>query len=143
MSLSSLSMVFKIIIITIIYIIIIIALKIMYKDMKSGDRSRRNRMGNYGLEILNPGNSSNLKKGAVIPVNGVVTIGRKPDNTLILDDPYASSYHAKIYIKNGECIIEDLGSTNGTMLNGEKIKNKEYLLSGDEITIGSVILRFI
>jgi len=143
MDLSILSLVFKIIIIVIIYVIIFTALRIMYKDMKGGGKSRREGIRNYGLEVLSPGNSSSLRKGAVIPVKGPVTIGRKPDNILVLDDPYASSYHAKVYFKNGDCIIEDLDSTNGTMLNGEKLIGKEYLISGDEITIGSISLRFI
>lgn len=143
MDLSILSLVFKIIIIVIIYVIIFTALRIMYKDMKGGGKSRRAGIRNYGLEVLSPGNSSSLRKGAVIPVKGPVTIGRKPDNILVLDDPYASSYHAKVYFKNGDCIIEDLDSTNGTLLNGEKLVGKEYLISGDEITIGSISLRFI
>ncbi|MHC1719966.1 MAG: FHA domain-containing protein [Clostridiaceae bacterium] len=143
MDLSILSLIFKIIIIVIIYVIIFTALRIMYKDMKGGVKSRRSGIRNYGLEILNPGNSSGLRKGSVIPVKGLVTIGRKADNILVLDDPYASSYHAKVYIKNGDCIIEDMDSTNGTILNGEKLIGKEYLVSGDEINIGNVSLRFI
>ncbi len=143
MDLSKLSLIFKIIIIAIIYIIIFTALKIMYKDMKGGSRGRKENMRSFGLEILEPGNNQNLRKGGVIPVKDVITIGRKSDNMLVLNDPYASSYHAKIYVKNGECVLEDLDSTNGTILNGERLIGKEYLDSGDKITIGSVSFKFI
>ena len=142
MDLSKLSLIFKIVIIVIIYFIIFAALRIMYKDMKGGTKKRDN-LRTFGLEILNPGNSGNLRKGAVIPVKDEVTIGRKSDNILVLNDPYASSYHAKVYTKNGECILEDLGSTNGTILNGEVVEGKEYLSSGDEISIGSISFKFI
>lgn len=142
MDLSKLSLIFKIVIIAIIYFIIFAALRIMYKDMKGGAK-KSDKLKTFGLEILNPGNSGNLRKGAVIPVKNEVTIGRKSDNILVLNDPYASSYHAKVYIKNGECILEDLGSTNGTILNGEVVEHKEYLSSGDEISIGSISFKFI
>jgi pSer/pThr/pTyr-binding forkhead associated (FHA) protein len=62
---------------------------------------------------------------------------------VILNDPYVSSYHAKIYVKNTEYLIEDLGSTNGTLLNDEKLEGKAYLNPGDEVKIGSVLFRVI
>ena len=143
MDFSSLSMIFKLVIIAIIYIIIFTALRIMYNDMKGGGRARTSQSRTYGLEILNPGSSENLRKGAVIPVKGIITIGRKADNMLVLEDHYAYSYHAKLFFKGDEIVLEDLESTNGTMLNGEKLSGKAFLASGDEISIGSVSFRFI
>ncbi|HBC97961.1 MAG TPA: hypothetical protein DC034_14365 [Clostridium sp.] len=145
MDLSKLSIIFKIVIIGIVYIIIFWALRIMYKDIKVG--SRRARKGNrrsFGLEVLNPGSNSNLRRGAVIPVRREITVGRKNDNQLVLEDPYASGHHARIYIRNGkDCILEDLESTNGTLLNGKKLRGKHYLNSGDEIRIGNTSFKFI
>ncbi|MBA5850715.1 FHA domain-containing protein [Clostridium sp. cel8] len=145
MDLSKLSLIFKIIIIGIVYIIIFWSLRIMYKDIKNG--SRRNKVSNrksFGLEVISVGSNSNLRKGSVIPIRRGITIGRKSDNILRLEDPYASSHHARLYIKNGkDCIIEDLGSTNGTLLNGKKLNGREYLSSGDEIKIGNTSFRVI
>ncbi|MBV7271600.1 FHA domain-containing protein [Clostridium thailandense] len=144
MDLSKLSLIFKIIIIGIIYIIIFLALRIMYKDIKNGGRRVRPNSGkSFGLEIIEPGNNSNLRKGGVIPIRGEITIGRKSENLLVLDDPYSSGYHARIYLKNNDCIIEDLGSTNGTLLNGIRLEGREYLSSGDEIRIGNTSFRVI
>ncbi|OFI07497.1 FHA domain-containing protein FhaB [Clostridium acetireducens DSM 10703] len=142
MSLAKLSLIFKIIIIAIIYIIIFFALRIMYKDIKNGGKKKVRRK-TYGLEILAPGNNQSLKKGGVIPIRGEITIGRKSENMLILDDLYVSAYHAKVYVKNANHIIEDLGSTNGTLINGSKISGKVTLKSGDEIQIGSTKFRVI
>jgi pSer/pThr/pTyr-binding forkhead associated (FHA) protein len=138
-------MIFKIVIIGIVYIIIFWALKIMYKDVKVGSRTaRRTDRKSFGLEVINPGNNSNLRKGAVIPVRREITVGRKNDNQLILEDPYASGHHARIYIKNGkDCILEDLESTNGTLLNGKKLRGKHYLNSGDEVRIGNTSFKVI
>jgi len=144
MDLSKLSLIFKIIIIGIIYIIIFLALRIMYKDIKNGGKKPRNRnRKSFGLEIVSSGNNSNLRKGGVIPIRSEITIGRKNDNLLILDDPYASGYHARVYMKNNDCILEDLESTNGTLLNGENVKGRQYLTSGDEIRIGSTSFKVI
>ncbi|MHC6181131.1 FHA domain-containing protein [Clostridium sp. JNZ X4-2] len=145
MDLSKLSMIFKIVIIGIVYIIIFWALRIMYKDIKVGSRRPRSASRkSFGLEVVNPGKSSNLRKGAVIPVRREITVGRKSDNQLILEDPYASGHHARIYIKNGkDCILEDLESTNGTLLNGKKLRGKHYLDSGDEIRIGNTSFKVI
>ncbi|WP_251860797.1 FHA domain-containing protein [Clostridium sp. Marseille-Q2269] len=144
MDLSKLSLIFKIVIIGIVYIIIFWALKIMYKDMKGGNRKRRpTGRRTFGLEIIHAINKSELRKGAVIPIRGDITIGRKPDNVLILDDPYVSGHHAKIYSKNTQHIIEDLNSTNGTLLNDKNITGKNQLSPGDLIKIGGTVFKVI
>lgn len=144
MDLSKLSLIFKIIIIGIIYIIIFLALRIMYKDIKNGGKKPINRnRKSFGLEIVSAGNNSNLRRGGVIPIRSEITIGRKSDNLLILDDPYASGYHARVYMKNNDCILEDLGSTNGTLLNDQNVKGRQYLTLGDEIRIGSTSFKVI
>ncbi|MDP4178588.1 MAG: FHA domain-containing protein [Bacillota bacterium] len=135
-------MIFKFIIIGIIYAIIVVALIIIYKDMKNGGK-KKIRKRSFGLEITDPGDNKNLKKGVVIPIHGVLTIGRKENNMLILTDQYVSSYHAKIVYKNNQYYLEDLGSTNGTTCNGVKLKDKKMLIQGDEIAIGSSYFKVI
>ena len=62
-------------------------------------------------------------------------IGRSPDNDLMLRDPATSGHHARIERRTTQFWIIDLGSTNGTLVNGEPIQEKE-LNNGDRITIG-------
>ncbi|QAT41255.1 FHA domain-containing protein [Clostridium sp. JN-9] len=142
MDLSKLSLIFKIIIIGIVYIIILTALRIMYKDVKNGGR-RKIRRKTLGLEILYCETPSNLKKGGVVPIQGDITIGRKQDNLIILDDPYVSSHHLKIFHRNGEIFVEDLGSTNGTLINNKRISGTALINSGDEIKVGSTTFKVI
>lgn len=142
MLLAKLSPIFTLIIIAIVYMIIFTALRIMNKDIKGGTRKKSQKKA-AGLEIIEPGNSYNLKRGGVIPLQGQITIGRKEDNTFMLDDPYVSGKHARIYAKSGDYIIEDLGSTNGTLVNDDQIEGKKYLETGDIITIGNTVLKFL
>ena len=107
------------------------------------EKTRNSTRKSFGLEVLSAGNNSNLRKGGVIPVRGEITIGRKNDNLLILDDPYVFWTSCKNILKNNDYILEDLGSTNGTLLNGEKVKGREYLNPGDEIRIGSSTFKVI
>ncbi|WP_125154010.1 FHA domain-containing protein [Clostridium rectalis] len=140
--LNKLSPIFTVMIIAIVYVIIFTALRIMNKDIKSGTK-RRNKRRLVGLEIVEPGNSINLKRGGVIPIQGEITIGRRNGNTFVLDDPYVSGHHARVYIRNNEYILEDLGSTNGTLVNQVKIHGKKHLKSGEIIKIGNTVLKFI
>ncbi len=71
-----------------------------------------------------------------------VTLGRIVDNDLVLYDSAVSRRHAVIYYRNGQFILEDLGSSNGTILNGNFITQPTVLYEGDLIDIGSVRFQF-
>jgi pSer/pThr/pTyr-binding forkhead associated (FHA) protein len=72
----------------------------------------------------------------------VVTIGRKPDNDLRIDNLAVSGHHARVVRDEDRFTLEDLGSTNGTFLGARRIK-AETLSDGMEITIGKYTLRFV
>ncbi|MBU5226433.1 FHA domain-containing protein [Clostridium senegalense] len=139
MPMANFSFIFKIIIVIIIYCIIFYALKIMYKDVKNEGKKKPRKTSRlkFGLEIVKQGQNPNLQEGSVIPLNEQLTMGRAEDNTVVLKDKYASSHHIKIYMKNGEYILEDLKSTNGTFVNDRAVSNKIALKKGYIIKIGS------
>ena len=68
-------------------------------------------------------------------------LGRDAGNDIALPDEAASARHAKLDVEDGEWWIEDLGSTNGTLVNGVRISKREKLRLGDEIAIGRVAMR--
>lgn len=81
------------------------------------------------------------RKGTAYAIDGSVTIGREPDNTLVVEnDTYISSYHAKVAIENGAVVVDDLGSRNGTFLNGTKITKQYTVNTGDRIQVGYTVL---
>lgn len=135
---------FGIVFIILLYVIIYYSLKIMYKDVKTGGKRKNNSSGiRYGIEVIQTGVNSTLEQGAVVPIRGVATLGRKPENTIILTEPFVSGNHAKIYIKNNNLYVEDLNSTNGIYVNNDKIEEKFKLIAGDEVKIGSAIFRVL
>lgn len=135
------SAIFKYLIIGIVYIIIFTALIIMAKDIKV--TKKRKPRKSFGLEVLASSEESNIEKGSVIPVHREILLGRKESGGIILIDPFVSSHHARIFIRNDELYIEDLGSTNGTFVNEEKIYDITSLRAGDKIRIGSFEFKVI
>jgi two-component system cell cycle response regulator len=76
-------------------------------------------------------------------IDGETVVGRNPDCSIPLDFNGISRKHFHICNNNGECSVEDLGSSNGTFKNNTKIEGKESLVKGDMIKIGSVALKFL
>ena len=69
------------------------------------------------------------------------TIGRAPDNDIVIGDPATSGHHCRIEVRAGAYWVSDLGSTNGTLVNGEPIIDKQ-LDHGDVLSIGQNTIRF-
>jgi FHA domain len=69
-----------------------------------------------------------------------ITIGRANDATLVLNDDYASSRHARLFPQDGQWIVEDLGSTNGTYLDRQKVTQPTPVSAGVPIRIGKTVL---
>ncbi len=70
------------------------------------------------------------------------TIGRDASSSVVLDDPQASRRHARIVFKEDSFWLEDLGSTNGTRVNGESVKQHK-LLPNEQISVGDAVLTFV
>ena len=83
-----------------------------------------------------------LPNGDRVPLaDEIVTIGRNADSAIVLGDPNASRHHAEIRPLGAGFVVVDLGSTNGTQVNGARI-TEHVLQPGDVVTFGSTVLRF-
>jgi pSer/pThr/pTyr-binding forkhead associated (FHA) protein len=71
-----------------------------------------------------------------------VTIGRSRQCDVVVNDPNVSRQHAEIRPRGGTWVLNDLGSTNGSLLNGRRIEGPEQVKPGDEIGIGTSSIRF-
>ena len=88
------------------------------------------------LVVLEP----KQKRGTAYAISGVIGIGREPDNTIpIADDTYLSGHHAKVSAADGRVVVDDLGSRNGTYLNGARITEPRTVKVGDRIQIGYTV----
>ncbi len=80
--------------------------------------------------------------GTTVALQGqTITLGRAHDSTIVLDDDYASSRHARIYPdRDGQWIVEDLGSTNGTYLDRTRLTTPTPIPPGAPIRIGKTVI---
>jgi pSer/pThr/pTyr-binding forkhead associated (FHA) protein len=75
------------------------------------------------------------------PLEGELILGRERGTAdLVIDDPGVSRRHARVLPENGGAIVEDLGSSNGTYVNGERISGPVELGAGDEVQVGATVL---
>jgi hypothetical protein len=92
------------------------------------------------LVVLSAG-SAKLEGGQTFPLAPVTVIGRAPGSQVRLNDAMVSAEHARLRRRNGRWFVEDLGSTNGTLLNQQPVQGERPIDYGDMITIGDVRLK--
>lgn len=98
---------------------------------------RRGRGQPVELVALEPAE----RRGASYPIGTELTVGRAGGCAIALpDDTYVSSLHARVYAADGQVLVEDLGSTNGTFLNRGKVTAPVPLRKGDRLQIGNTVL---
>lgn len=92
----------------------------------------------YKLKMIDPATAQ------IFPLGEEVTIGRAPGCSVPLaDDTFVSQLHARIYIRDGKPFVEDLGSTNGTFLNRDRLSKTMPLHRGDKLQIGQTVLEIV
>jgi len=83
---------------------------------------------------------SPTQAGLTFRVTGPLILGRSPEADVVLQDPYASDFHVRLAFQGGEVRLHDLGSTNGTLVNGERVAAPLSLRRGDRVQIGQTIM---
>jgi pSer/pThr/pTyr-binding forkhead associated (FHA) protein len=79
-------------------------------------------------------------KPRTVRIDASVTIGRAPECELRIDDTYSSQQHARVFGRGGSWYVEDLGSTNGTYVNEQRLAAPAMLTPGDRIRVGTTVL---
>ena len=106
------------------------------RSARSGRTSRRSKVKGTRLVVV-----EGPLTGTEVPLEGAqVTLGRAPDSTIVIDDDYASSRHARIYESEGAWVVEDLGSTNGTWLDRTRLTTPTVLPVGAPLRVGRTTL---
>ncbi len=110
---------------------------------RNGGRSHPHRAGagrgarsQPVLRIVEPATEA----GKSFPLGDELTVGRAAGCQVTLDDTYVSQLHARIFRRDAEFFVEDLGSTNGTYLNRNKVGGPTPLKAGDQLQVGSVVM---
>ncbi len=106
-------------------------------EVKRATRAPKGRRGNIGrFVVLEP----KATRGSAYALGQEITIGRAGTCTIGMpDDSFVSQLHARVFRDSGSVMIEDLGSTNGTYLNGKRLATAERLSKGDRVQIGGTV----
>jgi len=95
------------------------------------------------LKLINQKDTLPFKIKEVYSLEEDITIGRSKNNTITIKDPYISKNHLSIVKDEGDYYLEDLGSANGTYVNGDRIMDVVRLKNGDTIRLGQVDFIFV
>jgi pSer/pThr/pTyr-binding forkhead associated (FHA) protein len=101
---------------------------------KGGRRGRDQGPGQ--LVVVEPA----ALQGRAFAVKDQLTIGRSAQCQIAVDDTFVSQMHARVFPHEGQFVVEDLGSTNGTYLNRSKLSGAMVLQRGDRIQVGNTVL---
>jgi hypothetical protein len=86
--------------------------------------------------------ATNFAPGTEFEIGESATMGRAPSSEIPIEDPFASAAHARIFPRGQFMYIEDMGSTNGTYLNGRQLRRPEQLKVADSVRIGDTEYRY-
>jgi hypothetical protein len=89
-----------------------------------------------GMPRLRVGSAPGLRSGAAYDLSQGALLGRGQEADIVLQDQFSSTRHARLVPHGDAVVLEDLGSTNGTYLNGEPVSGPQPLHDGDAIRIG-------
>jgi pSer/pThr/pTyr-binding forkhead associated (FHA) protein len=149
----------------VLWLFVIAAVGVIRTDMFGSSPSRSSRKARQRARSAPPARAARAARTAARPARGSratpqqlmvtagglagtslsladqqITIGRADDATLVLDDDYASTRHARLFPQDGQWIVEDLGSTNGTYLDRQKVTQPTPVPIGVPIRIGKTVL---
>jgi hypothetical protein len=82
-----------------------------------------------------------LEPGSRFDLIGGLSVGRSKECDVQIDDRYASGLHVRVFSREGRFFVEDMNSTNGTLLNGATLRDEAELIDGDTIQIGDTEFR--
>ena len=110
----------------------------LIRDLRSAAREPMRELGRL-VVVASP--SGEPAPGATFALDAISTLGRDVNNSIVLDDEFVSASHAALTYRGRAWYVEDLGSTNGTYVNGSQVDGLAAIAFGDEIQIGQARLR--
>ncbi len=138
----------KFVFLAIIYLFILRVFYVIISDLRRSSAgpqpSRTGHMPSSGAElVVTASKDPSAKEGEIIRLGVETRIGRGPHNHVKLTDNFVSHDHAQIIFKQGNYFLEDLGSVNGTYINGVRLTGLTPLTHGDTIRIAGATFKFV
>ena len=121
-----------------LYLFLFRVVRALLRDLRAASKSAVAELGR--LHVLeSPGGDP--PQGAAFVLDAITSLGRDVNNSIVIEDPFASTDHAVLTFRGRDWYLEDLESTNGTYVNGNRVDGVAPLGFGDELQIGQVRMR--
>jgi len=130
----------RILLAALLYAFLVTVMVMLWRDLRQATASRDPVRPGGQLVVLQT-ESKTIAVDDAFPLQTITSIGRSPDNTISITDPYASAQHTLLTWREGQWWLEDRGSRNGTRLNGTRIGGPTVVSAGDVIGAGRTELK--
>ena len=128
----------------VLLLILLALLWFVWRDLRQVADQTHSRRRSYGqLIALVEADGGLIETGTTHPLRAITSIGRAPTNSIVIDEPFASSEHALISLRGGQWWLEDRNSRNGTRLNNDPISSPVIITEGDIIGVGQRYFRLV
>lgn len=149
----------KFLFLALLYVFVARAVRVIWLDLAGPRPAKQKKATTHGgvMEVRPPPRRRAAARGArpatlIVAEDGMkpkthplsadaITIGRADSCTVTLNDTYVSQMHTRVFSKDGSWFVEDLGSTNGTYLNGMRVTDPTPMSLDDEVRLGKTIVR--
>lgn len=121
--------------------LVILLYLFLFAVMKTGIGLVRGQRRDSAIWSVDVEKGERSLRGLHVDMLGPVIVGRSPSSDIVIDEPFVSSSHARFTLQGPALVLEDLNSTNGTLVNGHPIAQPVTLHDGDEIQVGNAVMR--
>jgi hypothetical protein len=128
----------RLLFLALIYLFLFRVIRALLRDLRAAAREPVDRPGRLVI-VESP--SGEPPAGHSYGLDVITALGRDVNNAIVIDDPFASAEHAVLTFRGRSWYLEDLGSTNGSYINGRPVDGVAPIGFGDELQIGEVRMR--
>lgn len=121
--------------------LVVVLYLFLFVVMKTGIGLVRGQRKDPAIWCVDVDKGPRQLRGLHVDMLGPVVIGRSPSSDIVIAEPIVSSTHARFTLQGPALALEDLHSTNGTLVNGRLILDPVTLRDGDEVQVGDVVMR--
>ena len=122
-------------------LLVVVLYMFLFAAMRTGIGLVRGQRRDAAIWSVDVEKGVSALRGLHVDMLGPVVVGRSPSSDIVIDEPYVSATHARFTLQGPALVLEDLNSTNGTLVNGNLIGHPVNLREGDEVQVGDTIMR--
>ncbi len=122
-------------------VLVVLLYLFLFAVMRTGIGLVRGQRTDAAIWCIDVEKGTKQLRGLHVDILGPVVVGRSASSDIVIEQPFVSATHARFTIQGPALVLEDLESTNGTLVNGHLISQPVTLRDGDEVQVGDVIMR--